>query len=287
MSLVVLLMSTASSSPAAPPHRSSPESAARWHVLATENFRLLSFGTRPISSQVGERCEAIRARLVRQWLGGEGEAWSPKCDLVLHPSDASYDREIGPGGANTIASALIDQRGNRVAVRRIDIRASHADWLNSALAHELTHVVLADRFSQEVLPRWLDEGIAILADSDAKRKRHTARVRADVSQGRHFTLAELLLMQGYPPAQRWGTFYDQSAALVEFLVAQQGHERLLEFAEIARKDGYDQAFRQVYAMTSVELERSWQSSLFGRTTDPGNRSVPVRPAGWKAPVSGG
>ena len=33
-----------------------------------------------------------------------------------------------------------------------------------SLGHELTHVLLADLFPNQTLPRWLDEGIAILAD---------------------------------------------------------------------------------------------------------------------------
>jgi hypothetical protein len=241
---------------------------ARWHIVETASFRILSYGTTPVSSQTAQACERMRDQLTQQWLSdapgladAPAEAWSPKCDLVLHATDAAYVREVGSGGRSTVASALVDRKGGRITLRRIDIRATRSDWLSSALAHELAHVVLCDRFVDEALPRWLDEGIAILADPRQKRQQHQRELERAVARGSQFRVAELFALEDYPAAERWGTFYGQSASLVEYLVSQQGHGRFVEFVELSQEHGYDAALRRVYRFGIAELERRWHAEL--------------------------
>ncbi|MEX0676991.1 MAG: peptidase MA family metallohydrolase [Pirellulales bacterium] len=234
---------------------------ATWHVVETANFRILSFGTHPVSPETARACESLRGQLARQWLADDPKPWSPKCDVVLQPTDEAYLREVGGGGRNTVASALIDRRDSRICRRRIDVRASGSDWQTLALAHELAHVVLADRFVHQALPRWVDEGMAILADPPEKRERHERALKRAVARGAQFRLAELLALADYPAADRWGTFYGQSASLVEYLVAQQGHGRFVEFVDLALEHGYENALRRVYSVGIGELERRWHRTL--------------------------
>ena len=159
-------------------------------------------------------------------------------------------------------------------VRRVDVRATRAGWRTEALPHELAHVVLADRFESAALPRWLDEGMAILADPAEKRVRHTRGVRRALVAGSQFRLPELLTLSDYPPAHRWGTFYDQSAALVEYLVARKGQEPFVEFVELSLEHGYEHALREVYDVDMGQLERQWRASL----VRPGSTSMAKEPA---------
>jgi hypothetical protein len=91
---------------------------------------------------------------------------------VLHPTSDSYAREIKT--TQTAGSTLIEFRGDKVALRRVDLRADQTSFLTNALPHELTHVVLADRFAACPIPHWADEGMAILAESDLQRELHLA-----------------------------------------------------------------------------------------------------------------
>ena len=198
-----------------------------------------------------------------QWLGSANRApdWIPKCDIVLHPSDDAYVREVGVGGRVTVASSLIDRKQGRIAIRRIDIKATQPDWQTGALGHELTHVVLADRFTGHTLPRWIDEGIAILADPVEKQGHHLRDLRNAMASRAEFRLFELITLADYPPAQRWGAFYGQSTSLVQYLVAQAGAERFLDFVDRSFEEGYEPALHHVYHFGVAELERRWQADF--------------------------
>ena len=230
-----------------------------WHVVETANFRILSFGTGGASRQTAEACEALRGELTARWLGpGPASCWSPKCDLVLHSSDTGYQREVGHAGRNTAASALVERNRGQITLRRIDVRATRSDWQTGALAHELTHVVLADRFAAAPLPRWVDEGIAILADPAEKQRRHQNDFETALAARAEFRLHELVSLADYPAAGRWGTFYGQSASLVRYLVDAADERQFIAFVEASLDRGYDDALRQVYGLGVAELERRWR-----------------------------
>ncbi len=234
--------------------------SAKWIAVETANFRILSFGTRGVDQETANTCETMRGKLARQWLGeAAGADWNPKCDIVLHPNDDAYLREVGVGGRNTVASSLVDRKQGRVAARRIDVRGTQPRWQSTALGHELTHVVLADRFAAAPLPRWVDEGIAIMADPVDKQARHRQELTNAMATRAQFRVLELITLADYPAAQRWGTFYGQSASLVQYLVDQAGPERFLHFVQLSLDLGYEQGLLQVYNFGVAELERKWHA----------------------------
>jgi hypothetical protein len=196
---------------------------------------------------------------------------------VLHPTDDAYLGAVGAQGRNTLASALVDRRSADVCLRRIDVRATRPDWVDKALAHELAHLVLADRFSGRELPRWIDEGVAVLADPPEKRARHLQTFHEALCRGAHFRLLELFALDDYPPADRWGTFYGQSASLVDYLVDQTGPERFVEFVELALAQGYEQALRQTQGLGIAELERRWQQNVRRPARASANADAPRAP----------
>jgi hypothetical protein len=66
-------------------------------------------------------------------------------------------------------------------------------------------------------------------------------------------------MDDYPPAEEWGAFYGQSAAVVAFLVNRGGHEKFVGFIELARADGYDAALARCYGIADVgHFDRAWR-----------------------------
>lgn len=233
--------------------------ASGWNVLETENFRFCSRGPLSLTERLLETAERMRQNLAEQWLGDSAhrDPWSPKCDIILHSTSEAYLRAV-PGGEQTVGSSLINTSEGRVSGRRIDIRADRPGWLHSAFGHELTHVVLADRFPDGRLPAWADEGMAVLADPSTKQDAHYRDLRLARSHKSAFRLVELFALSGYPSADRQAAFYGQSASLVGYLVGRGTPEQFVRFLGIAADAGYESAVRDVYGMQGVrDLERRW------------------------------
>ncbi len=140
----------------------------RW-VAVTPNFRIFWCGAEGELRALAERCEQLAAASKETWLGkARSTVWMPQCDVVVHSDVAEYVECLGSGSEQTSGCATIRLEEGRVVVRRIDLRADGLDWKSETLPHELTHVVLADRFCRAQIPPWADEGIAMLAESAAE-----------------------------------------------------------------------------------------------------------------------
>jgi hypothetical protein len=256
------MLETLTGSFGAPTLLSGTMGATTRSVIETANFRVVSLGPQLVRPETADECEKVRTRLFRRWLGDEAISnWTPKCDIVLHSSETSYLRAVGEGGRSTLASSLVERRRNVIDVRRIDVWLKNRDWLTTSLGHELTHVLLADLFPNQTLPRWLDEGIAILADPPAKQLQHRRDFKRAISQGAEFRLLELMTLTDYPSAHRWGTFYGQSASLAQYLIDHSGERRFIEFVRVALDRGCESGLRQTYDCGIPELERRWHAYL--------------------------
>lgn len=255
---VVSLASSVRGDTDQPQERYHSYTSAGWSITESENFRFCRRGRWNVDAKVIRAAESLRRELATEWLAQPVPGrWKPKCDIVLHTTAAAYLAAV-PGGDKTVGSSLIDLAAGHVARRRIDIRADQPGWFRAALGHELTHVVLADRFTDGRLPAWADEGMAVLADPAAKQEAHRRDLQSARSARRTFRLVELFALVGYPPAERQAVFYGQSASLVRYLVSRGTREQFVRFVGAAGKEGFDSAVRDIYGLRGVgDLERHW------------------------------
>jgi len=239
---------------------------------ASSNFVVYSVAGAPTADEIASLCEARCTELRAKWLGLQTKAgWSKRCDVVLHRSRESYLAAVGKGGAGTLGSSLVQFDRGGIASRRIDLLAHDRSTTLSALPHELTHVVLADRFGQRALPRWADEGVATLEDPAEKQRLHLVDLQRAVQAGRTPRLSEVLFAADYPPASQRALYYGSSLSLVRFLSTHDQPERVLDFVEKAMASGHQAALKEVYGIRSVEeLEHQWlahvQQQLSGETS---------------------
>jgi hypothetical protein len=238
-----------------------------WQFIETANFKICARATADEVRQLARSCEDLRKHLDTKWLGAsaaekaEKTGWTPRCLVYVHPTAASYLREVGPG-QQTAGSSLVEFDRGQLVTRRIDLRADHPDGYQDALAHEMTHVVVADRFTAVPLPRWADEGMAVLADSGEKQSAQYSDRTASRRNGTAFRLVELFSLEDYPRPERQAAFYGQSASLARYMVERGSPEQFVRFVEQACKIGYDEALRDVYQVAGVaELEREWLAHL--------------------------
>lgn len=239
--------------------------ASKWQVRDTANFRVCSTGDRAAAEQLANRCEELREHLAGVWLNQRpAVGWKVRCEVVVHSSDASYERAVGRGAQMTVGSALIETEGSRIVTRRIDLRPDRGSETQTALAHELTHVIIADRIDRSQLAPWADEGVAVLADCPEKQKAHFDDLRRGLKSQQTFRIGELFSLSNYPAPEQMGVFYGQSASLASFLVARKTPADFVRFLEIAAVEGYDAALSTVYDIADVgELEQIWTTNLKG------------------------
>jgi hypothetical protein len=222
------------------------------------NFVVHSRHSAHDAREVAQFCERWRTKLQQHWCAAEREAWSPRCEIVVHADAHGYLAAVGAGASQTFGSSLIQFGKDKAVSRRlIDFRGDSAFGI-AAVPHEMTHVILADLLDGRQPPRWADEGMAILADSRDKQLLHERDLSSGLTSRSAFRLAELLTLESYPQPARIPAFYGQSASLTALLARRDDPARFVEFLRRSLDRGYDQALRDVYHIGNIaDLERLW------------------------------
>ncbi len=230
--------------------------AGRWQVHESPNFRVYHHNRR-LAEQAAEVAESVRTAQARRWGTAAAQSnWTPRCELYLYPTgkdfaEATSQPETAPG------LSTISNDGSRVVARRMSLRADNRLLLTATLPHEVTHVVLADLFAAQPIPRWADEGLAVLAEPEAELRHREADLKGPLDEGRVFEAGRLLAMD-YPDPKDWRLFYAQSVSMTRFLVEQGPSVRFIQFLRETQRMGTEAALRDVYQIEGVAaLHERW------------------------------
>jgi hypothetical protein len=164
-----------------------------WRIHETPNFRIYHCDP-ALALRTAEVAESVRTAQGKQWNNPAARsAWIPRCDLYLYPTARAYalatgQPEVSPG-VSTMSS-----NGAHILSRRMNLRADNPQLLTTILPHEVTHIVLADLFIVQQIPRWADEGIAVLAEPLREQHLRAAELQGPLESGQLFDLARLMVM---------------------------------------------------------------------------------------------
>lgn len=235
-----------------------------WHVTETPHFRIFHNQQRDLVERVAAVAERTRVEMQRKWFGSDRCDWNDKCELVLHATAEEYSRLTGVPTASPGHSRIEhDPATQRVIGRRLDLHVDNASMLEAVLPHEATHCVLAGQFGPYQVPRWADEGMAVLSEPRDKVQQHHRNLVKAAREGELFSLKELMELDNYPKARQVGVFYAQSVSLVDYLVQQRGPATLAEFVRDGLRQGYDAALRKHYGCDFSTLQQQWQAHALG------------------------
>ena len=134
-----------------------------------------------VAQQVGQYAEHYRREKALQWLGMEMRPWVQPCPLCVSVT------MNGSGGATSFA---FDQ--GAILSMEMHIEGSADRLLASVLPHEITHTVFA-YYYRTPMPRWADEGGAVLSEDELERGRHDQLDEGDgaVGLGKDFDAPEI------------------------------------------------------------------------------------------------
>ncbi len=233
-----------------------------WRAAETTNFRLYHLHARDLAEEVLRTAERARAAQMRKWFGEVGDNWQPKCRICLYPDGEAYGEATGapvnPGGGHTDIRA----EEGRVLSRSIHVHGSRAFLLKGVVPHEVTHAVLAGRLGGGRVPRWADEGMAILAEAQAHVDMHLRFLPRWRTDNALYSVRALIEMRDYPEPHAMGVFYAQSVSVVDFLTRHKGGERFVAFVRDGERDGYAASLRKHYGWSFAELDRHWRRHAF-------------------------
>jgi hypothetical protein len=241
--------------------RHADRNAQGWLLAESPNFRIFHKQSAELAEQAAQSAERARAQVLQKWFGS-GDSWSLKCDLYIHPTADDYSHETGK--YNSPGHSTIRIENGRMVVRRIDVHADDPSMLPAVLPHETTHVVLAGAFGERLVPRWVDEGVAVLSEPRQKVQRHLDNLERCRQSNELFHLKDLMQLDDYPRNPRYvGAFYAQSVSLVEFLANQKGAQEFTLFLHDSMRYGEEKALQRHYGYQSfTELEQQWFQTAF-------------------------
>lgn len=231
-----------------------------WQVLTTDNFRVFHADA-ALADRLAKAAESLRASSFQRWTGSPPtDDWTPRCDLYLYPTAAVYAERTG-AASDTAGFATLGLENSRVIARRINLHADHPRLVEAVLPHELMHVVLADLFAGEQVPRWADEGLGLLAEPETEAATRQALLGRAIEAGELFRLATLIETD-FPDGRHWNLFGAQGASLAEYLLGRGTPARFLEFVRGCAASGVEAELARVYGIGgSDELERLWLADV--------------------------
>jgi tetratricopeptide (TPR) repeat protein len=240
-----------------------------WAVTETANFRIRHNQPRDLAEKVAQVVEATRTTMARKWLGEVGDDWTPRCDIFLHPNAQDYSRATGQR-SNSPGHSTIHSDAGRVVGRRVDVHCDDPTMLTVVLPHETTHVVLAGKFGEYLVPRWADEGIAMLSEPSDRIERYERGLTQLRQEQQLLSIRQLMMMNDYPEAKAISAFYAQSVSLVDFLAREKGPQTVTAFLREGLRTGYEPALKRHYGIADFnELEQRWRRFALGEAVPNG------------------
>jgi hypothetical protein len=188
-------------------------------------------------------------------------------DFFVYASEEPFRDALGPGTRENVggqANAAI-----RTMFGLIEPSEIGSDWVDTLVAHELTHLVFADATSNPYRnpPRWLNEGLAVYLSegySNADRR----RVEDAARTGELFPLESL---GGLFPSTRNGfsLAYSESVSGVDWFISRYGKETLVSLIR-SYADGLtdDEAFEAATGADFRAFDDAWIAAQGGQRTEP-------------------
>ncbi|MEW5994703.1 MAG: peptidase MA family metallohydrolase [Candidatus Zixiibacteriota bacterium] len=200
-----------------------------------------------------------RVRLQLQGMLGDTLPYKPS--VYLFEDLDSFDRLLRGRFPDWGAAAAIPERGAIVikSPDKFNVGKSPAELL----AHEYAHLVVGHCSGFYSVPRWFDEGVAMLVSTEWTWSDNVAMSKAAVF-GEFMPLHKIDMVNRFNRSQAQ-VAYAQSYLAVKYLIDNYGSQSLARFLDqIAQGAGADDALLASCGATCAEFEEEFQDYLRAR-----------------------
>jgi hypothetical protein len=234
-----------------------------WNIVESEHFRVYHVDQAKLARSAAEAAEEARTTAYHKWFTDDSPEWDRPGEIFIYQTGRDYSAATGtpvyaPGHSEIRAEA------GRIVVRRVHLHADVTGMVSAVLPHEVTHTVLAGQFGNKQVPRWADEGMAVLNEPRERIDRHLHALESIRDAGELFTMRQLVGMKDYPEPRRLRAFYAQSVSLTQFLAKAKTPRDFVRFVRTGEADGYETALKRTYGWDFEELEQRWRKHAFSK-----------------------
>jgi hypothetical protein len=190
-------------------------------LWVTPNFKVYAANLFQ-SKAIGEKAEELRSKICKVLGISPDRVWKPSCEILVFKDHKEYLKASGAqnwSGATSLLVFDLDADLTPSLIERvIMLFFMDVEEMEEALGHEIAHVLFQNLLGiTSSIPTWISEGFATHVLSD---KTH--------SPSKPISIEALTQIREYPPFER--VFYEQSHALVRFLIERAGLEKFLSLA---------------------------------------------------------
>jgi hypothetical protein len=231
------------------------DEAHDWRMLEGDTARLFYYDTRESrASGWLDEAETTLERIRRE-IG-----LSPERIVDIYVYRNETDMRAAVAMRSDDYDARVTTLGVAVDEDTLILLGSQAN-LELTMAHELSHIVvgMATDNPYAGLPRWLDEGLAMIAEGELPRQNALALERGIANDD----LLSVRSMTSYSGrADQVDLYYGECHSVVSFLIDSYGRDRLNALlARFAEGTSQHRALASVYGFDIEELDALWRESL--------------------------
>jgi hypothetical protein len=180
--------------------------------------------------------------------------------IVLCGTHAEFAHYAGSVSQSSVTGVALPDSGV-IAVRTPDIARGGSDF-KGTLRHELIHVLLARNSDSGNLPRWLNEGIAMLVSGE-HRMGSSIQVGRMYVQGRIISYRDLYFVFLEPGKEmEFGDAYAQALSMTRFLVERIGEEPFWRVVYATKTHSFGDALRAEADLSPTQFYDEWVGSLW-------------------------
>ena len=182
--------------------------------------------------------------------------FTPTQRITLFIADSQQTFDVLTGGAIPHwGEGVANSRQNRIVIKSPNLTHSTAR-LSKLLTHELAHIYLGQlSHSGATLPRWFNEGMAVLLSSDEGFSGE--RLSKALISDSVIPIDEIEQMLTFPGGKAQ-LAYEQSYAFILYLKEEFGFEALLKLArETTPEQPFESVFEQIAGAEIGDIEQEW------------------------------
>lgn len=215
-------------------------------TFETRNFQVVA-DSAEVAQSIAECAESSRKEVATLWSGEELPPWKTRCRVEV---------KVHHGSAQGLTS--YEMRGGKNGDWEMVVEGSLDELVDSIVPHEVSHTVFASLFAHP-LPRWADEGAAMLCETPSQQKRQRLLAAQIIKSKNRTPLRSILGLKEYPKnSSEIMAIYYIGYSLSDFLVKSAGRARYLELLDRAENVGWDEAVWELYGFDDIEaLEQNW------------------------------